>query len=88
MGLESREQGRGWGDVMLERWAPEKQVSVFHREAFDLICDLWEVSDMGLQGLSKEIKLKSPPTEIRIPRPLSSHLSHCNGYYVPEDPPP
>ena len=37
------------------------------------------------QGLSMEIKLKKPLAEIRITRPLPSHLSHCNCYNVPED---
>ena len=40
---------------------------------------------VGLQGFSKEIKLKKPPVKIRIARPLSSHLSHCNCYHVPKD---
>ena len=40
---------------------------------------------VGLQGLSKEVKLKKPPAEIRIIRPLSSHMSHCNCYNVPKD---
>ena len=40
---------------------------------------------MGLQGFSKEIKLKKPPAKIRITRHLSFHLSHCNCYNVPKD---
>ena len=40
---------------------------------------------VGFQGLSKEIKLKKPPAQIRITRPLSSQLSHCNCYNVPQD---
>ena len=39
---------------------------------------------MGFQGLSKEIKLKKPLAKIRIVRPLSAHLSHCNCYNVPK----
>lgn len=41
---------------------------------------------MGLQGFSKEIKLKEPWADTRIARPLSSHLPHCNCYNVPKDP--
>ena len=39
---------------------------------------------MGLQGFSKEIKLKKPLAEIRMTRPLTAHLSHCNCYKVPK----
>ena len=40
---------------------------------------------VGLQNLSKEIKLKKSPAKVGIARPLSLHLSHCNCYNVPKD---
>ena len=39
---------------------------------------------MGLQGLSKEIKLKKPPAEVRITGTLPSHLSCSSCYNVPK----
>ena len=42
-------------------------------------------SSVGLQGFSKEIKLKKPPAEMRIARPFKAHLSHCNCYKIPKD---
>ena len=44
-----------------------------------------EKEPVGLQDFSKEIKRKKPLAEIRITRPLSSHLSHCLCYNVPKD---
>ena len=40
---------------------------------------------MGLEGFSKEIKLKQPPAKKRTARPSSSHLSHCHCYKVLKD---
>ena len=40
---------------------------------------------VGLQAFPKEIKLKKPLAEIRMAKPLSAYLSHCNRYNVPKD---
>ena len=47
--------------------------------------EIAQLSTVGFQGFSKDIKLKKPLVEIRIARPLSAHLSHCNCYNVPKD---
>lgn len=48
-------------------------------------CDGEVLGGMGPPSVSKEIKLKQPPAEIRTVTPSSPHLPHCRSHNVPKE---